>query len=209
MKLQRKNTAWFTLIELLVVITIIGILATGATAVYTSQIQRARDSTRLTDINAIKSWVEMIYQDDAEYPDVDDEFETDIKKYVQKLPRDPKNWSTCNNQWWAEASVACAYAYAVWQDTNGIDNGSYEVSTAFENTWNIDSKALNDGWNDNVRQEIWLLMTWITPAHLDTSLLATDISEWDTVQWVCNVGTVLVVAWNTPTGWTYWTCDNS
>ncbi|MGB2110743.1 MAG: type IV pilin protein, partial [Patescibacteria group bacterium] len=40
MKLQSIKKG-FTLIELLVVITIIGILATGATTVFTSQIQKA------------------------------------------------------------------------------------------------------------------------------------------------------------------------
>jgi prepilin-type N-terminal cleavage/methylation domain-containing protein len=53
MKLQRTKLG-FTLIELLVVITIIGILATGAVSVYTSQIQKARDSVRLTDVTALK-----------------------------------------------------------------------------------------------------------------------------------------------------------
>jgi prepilin-type N-terminal cleavage/methylation domain-containing protein len=53
MKRQITKLA-FTLIELLVVITIIGILATGATAVYTSQIQKARDSVRITDIKSLQ-----------------------------------------------------------------------------------------------------------------------------------------------------------
>jgi general secretion pathway protein G len=62
MRLQ-YNKKGFTLIELLVVITIIGILATGATTVFTSQIQKARDTTRITDINALASAVEQSYQD--------------------------------------------------------------------------------------------------------------------------------------------------
>lgn len=53
MKLLQKKG--FTLIELLVVITIIGILATGATAVYTSQIQKARDTTRINDLKTLQS----------------------------------------------------------------------------------------------------------------------------------------------------------
>jgi prepilin-type N-terminal cleavage/methylation domain-containing protein len=53
MRLQ-YNKKGFTLIELLVVITIIGILATGAVTVYTSQIQKARDTTRITSMNALK-----------------------------------------------------------------------------------------------------------------------------------------------------------
>ena len=49
----------FTLIELLVVITIIGILATGGTAVYTSQIKKARDSNRIQDIKQIQ-WAQIV-----------------------------------------------------------------------------------------------------------------------------------------------------
>ncbi len=58
----------FTLIELLVVITIIGILATGAVSVYTSQIQKARDTTRINDVKALQSGVEQYYQDTYVYP---------------------------------------------------------------------------------------------------------------------------------------------
>ena len=58
----------FTLIELLVVITIIGILATGATSVYTSQIQKARDTTRVSDVKALQSAIEQYYQDKSYYP---------------------------------------------------------------------------------------------------------------------------------------------
>lgn len=50
----KNTTRGFTLIELLVVITIIGILATGATATYTSQIQKARDTTRINDVKALQ-----------------------------------------------------------------------------------------------------------------------------------------------------------
>jgi len=53
----------------LVVITIIGILATGATATYTSQIQKARDTTRINDVKALQSGVEQSYQDASQYPD--------------------------------------------------------------------------------------------------------------------------------------------
>jgi general secretion pathway protein G len=66
MKLLQKKG--FTLIELLVVITIIGILATGGVAIYTSQIQKARDTTRIGDIKVIQSGVEQNYQDAGEYP---------------------------------------------------------------------------------------------------------------------------------------------
>jgi len=59
MNLTKK--AGFTLIELLVVITIIGILATGGIAVYTGQIQKARDVTRISDVKNAQSAIEQAY----------------------------------------------------------------------------------------------------------------------------------------------------
>jgi prepilin-type N-terminal cleavage/methylation domain-containing protein len=66
--LQQKNKKGFTLIELLVVITIIGILATGAVSVFTSQIQKARDTTRINDTKALQGGIEQFYQDTSVYP---------------------------------------------------------------------------------------------------------------------------------------------
>ena len=103
MKLM-KNKWGFTLIELLVVITIIGILGTGATATFTSQIQKARDTTRLTDVNALKAAIEQSYQDEQRYPpaltggtDATDDFEEAIKQYISEIPSDSKTWEPCNN----------------------------------------------------------------------------------------------------------------
>ncbi len=70
MSFLKQNTKGFTLIELLVVITIIGILAVGGTTVYTSQIQKARDTTRLSDAKAFQGAVEQVFADLAVYPDV-------------------------------------------------------------------------------------------------------------------------------------------
>lgn len=139
----------FTLIELLVVITIIWILATGAVSVYTSQIQKARDSTRLSDIKAVQSWVEQFYQDDGEYPNKGNgasEFDG-VKVYVPKLPTDPKSGQ-------ASANSVFDYMYNVSPDSNTIPNQEYEISTHFEQQWNITSKAATDGGDDQYRMEI-------------------------------------------------------
>lgn len=97
MSTVKNNRKGFTLIELLVVITIIGILATGAISVYTSQIQKARDTTRINDIEALKSGVEQFYQDKQEYPCAGDpslctpaNAFTGIIIYTPKIPTDPK-----------------------------------------------------------------------------------------------------------------------
>ena len=92
-----QKTIGFTLIELLVVITIIGILATGGVVTYTSQIQKARDTTRITDVKALQSGIEQYYQDKAEYPDATTASFSGVTSYVPKMPKDPKSGQFCNN----------------------------------------------------------------------------------------------------------------
>lgn len=151
MKLQTKKVA-FTLIELLVVITIIGILAVWATTIYTAQIQKARDTTRINDTKALQSAIEQVYQDNAEYPH-SDEFGTgwtvNVRTYMERIPSDPKTTQQCN-------SSACDYLYVTWPDNTGIEYWEYELSTWFENDWNVSSRWAKDGWNDNVRLELWI-----------------------------------------------------
>lgn len=155
-----QNTKGFTLIELLVVITIIGILAVGGTATYTAQIQKARDSTRLTDINAIRSGIEQFYQDYSEYPDVTvTEFTStgarSVTAYVPKIPRDGKTGQQCSNGG-AGGAPACDYIYNVSADTNNIQKGRYRISTAFENKGNVGTKAGKDGGMEATRFELGL-----------------------------------------------------
>jgi len=182
-----KNIKWaFTLIELLVVITIIGILATWATATYTSQIQKARDTTRINDLKALQSWVEQYYQDTSVYPKWWKGWltgtNTDVQDYVPKLPRDPKDHETCNS------STKCGYAYIVARDSNWMLDWAYELSTRFENNWNVLNKAANDWNNDNLRLElsVWLATlatnkvstrNWWGTA-LDTSNISETIHIW-------------------------------
>ena len=158
MKLQNKKG--FTLIELLVVITIIGILATGAVSTYTSQIQKARDTTRMNDIKAIQSSVEQSYQDSTTYPDNTVTSFSWVLKYMDKLPTVPKDYAPWNVYWWdiTKGSNCLWYTYKSWSDSNGIAYWNYEISTWFEANWNVTSKAMTDAlWitNDVNRLEIW------------------------------------------------------
>lgn len=144
----------FTLIELLVVITIIGILATGAVTTFTSQIQKARDTTRISDLNALQSGIEQFYQDTSEYPSGWEDWltqvgATSVQDYNPRLAQDPKDTQNCNTS-------KCWYAYIVAADSNGITDGAYELSTAFENDANKNQKAANtaDNGNDLNRLEL-------------------------------------------------------
>ena len=52
-----RKQSGFTLIELMVVMAIIAILATAGLSAYTGYIKKARDTTRMADINAINNIV--------------------------------------------------------------------------------------------------------------------------------------------------------
>ena len=153
----KNTTRGFTLIELLVVITIIGILATGATAVYTSQIQKARDTTRLNDIKTLQSGIEQIFQDKGIYPEPAT-FSGDIAPYLTIIPHDPKTGQSTTK-------TSFDYAYNQGKDlVTTVLGQTYEVSTAFENAGNITSKAANtvDKGNDNNRLELGADLTLVT-----------------------------------------------
>lgn len=180
--MKKTSNKAFTLIELLVVITIIGILATWAVAVYTSQIQKWRDATRITSVNALKWWIEQFYQDFGQYPNkwvlipgwAAYSFSW-VKQFVPNLPKDPKTWQTSTN-------TSFDYSYNVWSDSNWIESQIYEVSTWLENSWNLKSKGENDWWNDNNRLEVWVVLGWTQ--YLETGIKwvqasSTWVSTWN------------------------------
>ena len=192
-----KSIKGFTLIELLVVITIIGILATGAVTVYTSQIQKARDTTRINDVKALQSGIEQVYQDAAEYPD-GPAFFTDVSVYVPNFPSDPKHGQPCNNG--GAGNVDCGYSYLGATDNNGIQLWEYEVSTAFENPGNLNSRAADDNGNDPLRWEAGLdtgnnitavAANAITPGTGACALSGTAAA---------GAGTIVIINWN-PATW--------
>ena len=60
----------FTLVELLVVIAIIGVLATMLLLQLGVARQRARDAKRITDVNQVRTGVELYFDDNGMYPQV-------------------------------------------------------------------------------------------------------------------------------------------
>lgn len=170
-KFSLQKQMGFTLIELLIVITIIGILATWATSVYTSQIQKARDTTRISDLKALQSSVEQVYQDGSTYPAANT-FITQVWIYMNNFPKDGKHAQPCNGSS-AANTVDCGLAYITSADANGIQLWAYELSTAFENSGNRTSKAQVDNGNDALRWETWLLTN---TAAMNTTVAAGGIT---------------------------------
>ena len=200
MKLMAKKG--FTLVELLVVIAIIGILATGAVWVYTSQLEKARDSTRVTDLNNLRSAVEQFYQDKSEYPVWNQFLKKDndvtVASFLQKLPKDPKYSQNCspNSQGkQPKANTVCDIAYTVNVNENGIEKWAYELSVAFENAWNASYKADNtkDWWNDDNRYEHFV---WNDKEKLNTNVQ--NKKKEDTSgdnDWTADWSAILLIRW--------------
>jgi len=137
--MKKLASKGFTLIELLVVITIIGILATGATTVYTSAQQKARDSQRQADILAVKTALEQKYADDTKYPNPSTGTDLVTDGYIDKIPADAKTGEDDGN-------AAYAYMYAAG-DKNGVPGQTFELSANFESSKN-DTKESGDSGND-------------------------------------------------------------
>lgn len=66
----KQRQSGFTIVELLIVIVIIGILATLVIVTFAGVQQKARDSERKTDINAIAGQLEAGYANKGYYPTI-------------------------------------------------------------------------------------------------------------------------------------------
>lgn len=64
----KQRQSGFTIVELLIVIVIIGILATLVIVTFSGVQQKARDSERKTDINALAGQLEAAYANTGYYP---------------------------------------------------------------------------------------------------------------------------------------------
>src|ERR1044072_114498 len=64
----KRKQKGFTIVELLIVIVVIGILATLVIVTFTGIQQKARNTKRQTDINAVNSHVEAFYAQNGYYP---------------------------------------------------------------------------------------------------------------------------------------------
>ena len=83
----------FTMIELLVVATILAVLAAAAMVSYSSVNIKSRDSKRLSDLEQVRSALEMYRADNGNYliGSWSDLSALKTDGYIDKLPVDPKN----------------------------------------------------------------------------------------------------------------------
>ena len=114
-----KKRFGFTLIELLVVISIIGILVAIGVVSYASANRKSRNTKRLSDIEQLRSALEMYRSDVSSYPNVTGDVSNlagPLTGYMAAIPSDPKG---------------NAYQYTA-TDVSGGNAYGYNISVIYE-----------------------------------------------------------------------------
>jgi prepilin-type N-terminal cleavage/methylation domain-containing protein len=129
----------FTIVELLIVIVVIGILATLVIVTFTGIQQKARNTKRQTDINAVNSHVEAFYAQNGYYPTLahlnDATWRsTNMKGLDTEALKDPKGSSATL----AASASNTQYGYNVTTDTNGDCSSDETTCTKFTLTANLE-----------------------------------------------------------------------
>lgn len=120
-----KKKLSFTIIEILVVATIIGLLATTAVISFGTLSRQSRDSRRKTDLEQIRSALEMYRSNNDNYPTNLNSLTSPVV-YLQKIPQDPK-------------SPQYSYAYSY------ISNSDYIIGAYLESSSTTCSQILACG----------------------------------------------------------------
>jgi prepilin-type N-terminal cleavage/methylation domain-containing protein len=147
---NNKIQKGFTIVELLIVIVVIGILAALVVTTYNGIQQRARDTERKTDLNALHSQAEAYQAQNGKYPSVADMndatfISTSLKGLDPAALKDPK-WSTSNpdcvnsgNVQLQDSGTPTAGCYGYQAVPTGCDNGANGDCTGYTITANLES----------------------------------------------------------------------
>jgi type IV pilus assembly protein PilE len=135
----KKKYSGFTIVELLIVIVVIGILAALVITTYNGIQQKARDTERKTDINAVHGQVEAYNAQNGKYPTLanvnDSTFRSaNMKGLDAAALADPKN---AGSQQLCAASTASCYGYTV--SPANCDNGANGDCTSYTLTATLES----------------------------------------------------------------------
>ncbi|MBU2577215.1 type II secretion system GspH family protein [Patescibacteria group bacterium] len=116
-----KNKKGFTLIELLVVIAILGVLSVIGLSSFKASQMKARDARRKSDLQQLQRALEMYFNDNKQYKEIQGLWGTEFKDdssgtvYMKLIPSDPSK----NPQ----------YCYIL-----GANGTSYKIYAKLENT---------------------------------------------------------------------------
>jgi general secretion pathway protein G len=132
----KNKSKGFTIVELLIVIVVIGILATLVIVTFTGIQQKARNSQRQTDINAVDSHVESFFAQYGFYPSYKDLTNATFRaSYLKGLDPaalvDPKGNSIASS---AAASGTYTYSYTPANSGSGTCAVNTDTTIASDGT---------------------------------------------------------------------------
>jgi len=139
----KNRSKGFTIVELLIVIVVIAILATLVIVTFTGIQQKARDSQRQTDINAVDSHLEAYYAENGKYPTLTNLttsswLTTNMKGLDPQALVSPKNNNISGN---ASTTTSTTDAYGYVTTPSGCDNGANGDCTAFTLTAQLEGSS--------------------------------------------------------------------
>jgi prepilin-type N-terminal cleavage/methylation domain-containing protein len=134
----KKNSRGFTIVELLIVIVVIGILAALVVTTYNGIQQKARDTERKTDVNALHGQVEAYSAQNGKYPTLaninDSTFrQNNMKGLDPAALQDPKGTSQ------ALCGTVQADCYAYVATPTGCDNAANGDCTGYTLTATLEA----------------------------------------------------------------------
>ena len=129
----KQKSKGFTIVELLIVIVVIAILATLVIVTFTGIQQKARDSKRQTDIDALDSHVEAFYANSGYYPTITDLQSStwvaaNMKGFDPSALTDPKGSNITGS---APVSGTYVYSYVTQGCTTTSASSSTNACTSF------------------------------------------------------------------------------
>lgn len=125
--LKKLKDRGFTIVELLIVIVVIGILATLVITTYNGIQEKARDTKRKTDVNALQGQIEAYQAQNGKYPTLaninDSTFRAaNMKGLDPAALQDPKG----SSQALCGSTTANCYTYAA--TPSGCDNSTTDCT---------------------------------------------------------------------------------
>jgi general secretion pathway protein G len=133
-----KQDKGFTLIELLIVIGIIGILSMSGLSAFKNTQRNGRDARRKTDLEQVRSALELYHSDNKQYPNGTGNISTSIRTALIS----PVVYVTPNN-FPQDPSTALGFYYYYQRNPGGAGNNTYRLCAYLEDLKPSDTACPN------------------------------------------------------------------